>query len=298
MCTFTFIPFPLAEKNAQEQEAIPRCCLWIMGFHLILGDQWQVYRVEWYGTNTHAKQLLPFLLPFIRIAFYNQLPVLDISRYEFKLKPNLEFANIFLILWFLCGSFYFIVSPLRRDIGVMPMTIMAAVAILTVLNSQKGRLLRILPAVYIVILILSVIFTGFVHANTSAAQRQLKISVADSVGQYIREHTLPDDEIFTGTAVFAVKANRHIIFDISHPAPYESGIDDPWAGYDPHDVTQSITEIINYLEQNKIIYIVADNRTKSIFLSDGHPELRDYVFENYMIEKSEYNVDIYVREKS
>ena len=95
--------------------------------------------------------------------------------------------------------------------------------------------------------------------------------------------------------MFAVESDRRIILDISHPLAYALSVDDPTGGYDPYDITPSITEIMSYLEQHKVKYIVGDPRTKSLFISDKHPELRDYILENYTIEKTIDNVDIYAR---
>lgn len=268
--------------------------IWAFVLYLVVNGRF----IEWYAM---VQQPMPegyptaffYLLGFLSIISFL---FLVIPRFSFDLKPNLKFANIFLIAWFLCASTYFIISPLSCAIGAVPATIMAAIAILAILSHwREGRLGKVLPAIFITLLTLSAIFAGFAYANTLNPDRAIKMSTAREAGQYVNERTSPDDEIFTGVSIFAVEANRRITFDISHSLAYLSSVDDPMGGHDPYDITPSITEIINYLEQHKLKYIIADPRTKAIFISERHPDLRDYILENYVIEKSIGNVDIYAR---
>lgn len=73
---------------------------------------------------------------------------------------------------------------------------------------------------------------------------------------------------------------------------YITQSDDPMP-YDPNNIVPNTSEIINCLNRDKIEYVVADERTKSLFLSDRHPDVRDYILSNYMVETTIDNVNIY-----
>lgn len=268
--------------------------LWAFVLFLVVRGRY----VEWYdfGQQPMPSGYTIVFFSLLGLLFFISLLYLANPRFGIDIKSNLKYANIFLVVWLFSASIYFIISPTRSDIGFIPAAIMAAVAISVTFQLQRGRIWKGLAATFLTLLILSAVFAGFAYTNTPNPNRAIKMSVAQDVGRYVNERTLPDDEILAIT-MFAVESDRRIILDISHPLAYMSSDDDPTGGYDPYDLTPSITEIINYLVEHEVKYIVACPRTKSLFISDRHPELRDYILKNYTIEKSVDNVDIYARNR-
>lgn len=296
---YLFIPallfFSLLLKNLIKNRMIflPVVAgLWAFALFLVVKGRF----IEWYVLGQQPMPSNYPLVFFYLLGLLSLLSLLFLANHQFGsgLRRNLNFANTFLILWFFCDSIYFIISPLSSSIRAIPVSIMAAIGILAIFSPQKGRIWNILPDIFLILLILSAVFAGFAYVNTPNPDRSISMSVAREVGQYINERTSPDEKIFA-IPMFAVEADRRIVFDISHPLAYISTADDPTGGYDPYDITPSITEIINYLDHHEVKYMAVDFRTKGIFISGRHPELRDYILENYTVEKSIGDVDIYAR---
>ena len=266
--------------------------LWAFALFLVVKGRY----VEWYD---FGQQPMPSGYPIVFFGLLGLLSLVSLlylatPRFGIDTKSNHKFANIFLVLWLFSASIYFIISPVSSSIGAIPAAIMAAIAILVISQPHKGRIWNTLATTFLILLTLSAVFAWFAYTNTPNPDRAIKISVARNVGRYVNERTLPDDEILA-ISMFAVESNRRIILDISHPLAYIPSVDDPTAGYDPYDLTPTITEIINYLKQHEVKYIVAGPRIRGLFISDRHPDLRDYILENYTVEKSVDNVDIYGR---
>jgi len=266
---------------------------WILVLSVGLGGRYVGYH-SW-GLAGPPDTYTPILFCLLGLVALVSILLLTISKLNLNLKPNLNFANTFLILWFLCASAYFIMSPVRSEIGAVPAVIMSAIAILVVFRHRKELRGGILSAAFLILLILSAVFAGFVYIDAPLPERTLEMSTAREVGAYINEHTSPGDEILTGSPIFAVESDRRIIFDISHPMIYGNGSDDPTRGYDPYDIVPSIREMIEYLEFHEVRYIVADSRTHSLFISERHPDLRDYIIRNYIKVRSVDDVTIYAR---
>jgi len=302
---YLFIPFlvflSLLLKNLVKNRKtfIPALTLlWAFVLYIVVNGR----SIRWYD---FGQQPMPNGYPVVFFYLLGLLSLFSLlflanTRFALALKTKLNFTNIFLIVWFFCASIFLITNSrtfaFPNNIGAIPAAIMAAIAIVVLFEVQKGKLRKVLTFTFPILLILSTVFAGFVYINTPNPDRSIKMSVARDVGQYVKERTSPDDEILT-IAIFAVEADRRIVFDISHPLVYVSRVDDPARGYDPYNIIPTITELKNYLEQHKIEYIVADPRTKGLFISNRHQDLRDYILENYTIEKSIDNVDIYARNR-
>jgi len=265
---------------------------WAFIIYLVINGKF----IKWYD---YGQQPMPGGYP---TAFFCLLGLLSLaslwillhSKSSLAVKIKSGHAHIFIIVWWFCSSIYFIISPVSGNIGHIPITIMAAIAILVIFQGKKSITQKIAPIMFLGLLVMSAIFAGFAYENTLNPDRAIKISVAQEVGQYIEGNTSQDDEVLA-ISMFAVEADRRILLDISHPLSYVGTENDPTWGYDPYNITPSITEIINYMEQHEVKYIVADPRIASLFISWRHTDLQDYILTNYTIEKSVDNVDIYAR---
>lgn len=221
-----------------------------------------------------------------------------LSSDSFRLRSRFISANMFLVLWFCCASVFFVVSAAGSDIGDAPAVVMAAVAVAVLLQPRRLLPTRSLSIILLLLLIGSAVFGAFVFATTVNPDRGIPLAVTREIGQYVKERTAPGDEILTGTPAFAVEADRRIIFDISHPLAYVPRVDDPAEDEDPYNLTPSIPELINYLKEHDVKYIVADERTHLLFISDRHLALRLYILDNYHLEKLEGDIAVYARNGS
>ena len=164
----------------------------------------------------------------------------------------------------------------------------------TSLNNRRNieLLHRHSSILYVLIIVISAIFAANIYYSVDNPDRGLSMSTNMDVSDYIKENTLNNEPIFTAMPVFAVGANRPIIYNIAHPLMYITPFEDPMH-YDPNNIVPNTSEIIDYLYTNKIEYVVADQRTKAIFLSDKHPDIRDYILSHYIVETIIDNVYIY-----
>ncbi len=185
--------------------------------------------------------------------------------------------------------------------------LMSAVVLFKIYNYSKEAQVgifsvrRVIYPFFIVLILSSAIFSQFTYAKAADPDRQLKISTVEEVSKYIALNTGYNERIFTAEGIFAVYAERHLVLDIVHPALYYNitpqgivGVSDPLP-YDPYNTLPPVSEITNYLEKNKIKYIVAGPLTNSLFISNKHPNMRNYIRSNYYIEKEIDNISIYRR---
>lgn len=152
----------------------------------------------------------------------------------------------------------------------------------------------------------SMVVIGFVVSGSILPQftrefRGLNASVemrarhAQATIEYIRQHTGPDEEIFTAVPFFALRSGRPLALHLTHPVVYIPRVDDPKT-YDPYQVIPSLTQIQEYLEVHQVRYIIQDERTRSLFHSDRHPALAAYITDHYKKVESYGNIKILKRE--
>lgn len=176
----------------------------------------------------------------------------------------------------------------------MPMlSVSAAVFLLSVLNSKRrtGKML-------LVLLMGAAIFTQALHTYQPYTQAKgmdkfNSEETVNVVAAYISANTAASEEIF-GITAFAFEAGRRIIFDISHAMMYHypATVNDEKTmrslGY------PTIGEIISYLGDKKIRYVVVDAGFRETYFSIN-PQLEKYIYSNYHVEKEINGVKIYAR---
>lgn len=111
---------------------------------------------------------------------------------------------------------------------------------------------------------------------------------------FITENTKEKEEIFTAIPSFVLRSNRELALNITHPVIYASQ-NIEYTEENFSKAIPSIETMINYLEKNKVEYIIADKRTKSLFISNRHENLKNYILQNYEVSKIIDNIEIYKR---
>lgn len=120
---------------------------------------------------------------------------------------------------------------------------------------------------------------------------EIQTTNAWQVVQYIQANTKPSDTIFTAVPFFALRSGRNMTLPITHPVVYTSKQDDP-KPYDPYSVIPAVSEIQEQLKKTSVEYIILDERTRSLFLSDRHPEITKYIKKNYKAVQEFGNIKI------
>ena len=257
--------------------------------------------------DNHETQIFTILLVcFVILTIYY-------LNSNIKLNENTKHSNKILIWWFLSTTiFYVFIKKLWYAdyfAEFTPvMSLMSSVALVSIFSSSINinklqslsfshlKTLKLLHKhsyiFYTLLVVISAIFAANVYYSVDNPDRAISMSTNLNVATYINENTFENEYIFTAVPVFSVEANRPIIYNIAHPLMYLTPREEPMP-YDPNNIVPNTSEIINYLDENKIKYVVADKRTKAIFLSDKHPDIQNYITSNYFTETVIDNVHIY-----
>lgn len=182
---------------------------------------------------------------------------------------------------------------------IPPLCIMAAVMISLAFTRFSNRqrassttFFGLSSHMLIVFLIGSVIFSGVILGTAQQYGRSWSMDDINEVGEYISQHTVEGEEIFTMGTAFAVAADRPVVLHISHQAIYQGVAENP-VPYDPYGVIPKVSEIVSYLQEHYVRYIIMDGRTKGMI--DTHPALREFVYSNYILEAEFRKADVYKR---
>lgn len=109
---------------------------------------------------------------------------------------------------------------------------------------------------------------------------EIQAQSAWQVIEFIQANTQVNDKIFTAVPFFALRSGRELALPLTHPVVYTSKQNDP-KPYDPYEVIPSVSEIQEHLKNNRIKYIILDERTRSLFASSRHPEIAKFIKKNY-----------------
>lgn len=182
---------------------------------------------------------------------------------------------------------------------VPPLCIMSAVIISSVYSgfssgrrASQAAFFRLSSPMLVVFLIGSVIFSGVVLGTAHQYARSWSMDDINEVAEYISQHTSEGEEVFTMGTAFAVAANRPVVLNISHQAIYQ-GVEENPVPYDPFGVIPKVSEIVSYIQEHNVRYIIMDGRTKGMV--DTHPALREFVYSNYILEAKFHKADVYKR---
>jgi len=151
---------------------------------------------------------------------------------------------------------------------------------------------------YILLILFLNLFTISYYLNNNIIKgSDITKETLNQVIKYIKDNTNKNEKIFTTNPTFIFRSDRKLVLNITHPMVYWTN-PPSFSNYDPYNIVPSINDIINTLENNKIQYIIAWRRTKSLFLTNRHPNIKDYILKNYIKVEVISNIDIYKRKNT
>ncbi len=116
-------------------------------------------------------------------------------------------------------------------------------------------------------------------------------------GAHVKANTSPGEEIFAANVMVALEANRPLVFNISHPVAYRPTHDPDKTSHFPSLETMNYPdakELLNYLNRTRVRYIILDPYLQMNYL-DHHQELRDFIEENYELDRNYGEISVLVR---
>ena len=217
---------------------------------------------------------------------------LKIKGLDFKMDNEIFIMSFFIVVYFLMNLLFIEWVDTYIVNYVIPSLFLTILYFKTFLN--KSRLVLILAILSILLGAFSVIYYFDYNLNKASQIRKTELN---QVLLYLKQNTNQNEMIFSGNPSFAFRSNHPIAMNITHPLVYIT--DTPFfQDYDPYNNVPSINEIIQYLKNNEIKIIIADSRTKALFISDRHQDLQEYIQKTYEIDATFGDVDVYKKTKN
>ncbi len=158
---------------------------------------------------------------------------------------------------------------------LLPLVLMDAAAAIIIYEKKKKVLMPLL-----IIAALMIIFS-YHQGATSPHTGQYSWTAVLKAANYIKEKNSKDDEILTSALAIPFIANRGVPLNISHPTIYRYGrISDD----DRNALVPSLSELQNYMEENKAKFVIIDQNFKNTFFK-FHEVFEAYVRANYEQKK-------------
>ncbi len=264
-----------------------------IAFLYILGD---VY--AYYFMKNQLNLSILFILFFSSIIMLISIlfnPVLKIIVPFIKKQNYNAFSNNFLMFWFI-GPFLFYLIYYTWHVSYFTelssvVCLMSALIIHSMIKNKENKFVKI----FLILLVSSALFAQSLHfyqpySQSRGIDRIIYPKTVERVSSHILAHTAENEEIFANP-IFAFVSDRRVIFDISHPILYHY----PRTNAELSLINYpAITEIQDYLETNKINYVIDEiSMQESFFLV--YPAFKEYIGSNYTIEKEMDNVKIFRR---
>ena len=186
--------------------------------------------------------------------------------------------SIFLFCILLFYLMFRVILPYFYDL-LFPISIITAFIVIGIADSMRidtDDLLRAGKAVFICTLLLSFPISMAEYHYGDIKLNETDIGEFEECVTYLRDHAEPKEEIFTAKALIPLQAGLENIFNIVRPAPYLAHDTDLLERMD----YPSVHEIVEYLHQRSIRFIVVDWVMRHYFLNI-YPELDGYVDANY-----------------
>ena len=213
------------------------------------------------------------------------------------MKIDLQFPHIILLLWLLSILMFYLYYSMSQEIFMYELSAVASlIAGLIFYHIHKvadGR--SLLTKAFFTLIIISFVTSSFYYVDFEKDTTITKPWTVDEVADYIRENTREDEEIFTANMAIAIEADRPIVMNLSHPTIY---CKDYVQGFPDFSVINYPTPegIVQYLEKNRVRYIVNDPLTNYYYLM-FNDVLREYVMKNYVLVKEVNDVQILLRSR-
>ncbi len=210
-----------------------------------------------------------------------------ISSFHIKNATYIFIAFMFIVIY-ICGNLFFVEWV---DHYVINFVIPSIIIIWLFLEEFNISIF----IKYVFSISLLYFFSIFYYFNYNIVESSdIKKNTLDSIVLYIQKHTSENEIIFTANPTFVFRSDRNLALNITHPLVY---IKNPpyFSDYDPYKLVPSISWVIQYLENNKVQLIIADRRTKALFISDRHKYIQEYILKNYSLQTTIDSVEIYKR---
>jgi 4-amino-4-deoxy-L-arabinose transferase-like glycosyltransferase len=214
-----------------------------------------------------------------------------LSKFNFnKIKFPNEMGTLLLI--FFAPIPFFIVSAQWFAGYFLPFTVVGSIIAIIgiIILSRIYKFLNLIAKLFLIIIILGTwYFSVSIYVNSPIRQRSLWSQKSYiEIGEYIRENTSENEEVFTNALVYVVPNNRRSVMDLSRISLYAiSPVDMPdYIGTAKNLVPSG--ELATYVKNNVNI-ILMDSRTKVIFKTNS--DFAD-ILDGYHIDKSwpEYEI--------
>lgn len=215
-------------------------------------------------------------------------------------SPRHRFSNLLVLGWFGGYAFGYVFYAVRSHLFVdyfsdmMPvMSVMSAVAIVWIYSSWKkvtSNIPNLMKAIAFGVFFAAMLYPYiaiFSPANPynktdqaqvpalNRLQRLYSPASIKEVANYLVEH-VEDEEVITSDAIFALTAGKRVFHNLNRSLFYihDSGQARP-VNYDPHGLFPSISELVTYIDENQIEYVVEGLRTRQLL--DRHPQLNNLI---------------------
>lgn len=235
--------------------------------------------------------LFKVLLVFIFSA------LLSTSLYLFRKSEDIflqkRFSCIFCCLWIvilflpylLCKRFY--VSYFSE---ILPVLSLITGFIIISLFRQK-TIPKSAYKVFISSIVCSVLLTQLFYFCGYKLNMYYSVEENKQIAAYLKENTLPSEEIFTANNMVLFCAERRAVYNISHSNIYSYGE----IAFSPQKFNYpTVSEIMNYIESRQIRYCLIDSWTEKYFFAP-YPHFEEFFYSRYNLEKKIDDVKIYTR---
>jgi 4-amino-4-deoxy-L-arabinose transferase-like glycosyltransferase len=233
---------------------------------------------------------------FILIVFSLLILLFFLSKCNFnKVKFPNDMGVLFLI--FFAPIPFFIVSAQWFAGYFLPFTIAGSVIAIIgiIILTRVYKVLSLVEKLFVILVILGIWYVSIsIYVNNPIRQRSIWSQKSYiEIGEYIRENTSENEEVFTNALVYITPNNRRSVMDLSRISLYAvSPVDMPdYIGTAKNLIPSG--ELSEYVKNN-VNLILMDSRTKVIFNTNS--DFAD-ILDGYHIDKSwpEYEISAWKR---
>lgn len=214
------------------------------------------------------------------------------SKYKMKRLQVAKYSNIFLIFWFF-SIFFFYLFYRVYSVYMYELTAVSCIMTAVVVDSMRKSMPEFKNSVNIFVGLLAITMllsqSMYIEYNQSDYTKPRHVATIVAISDYISENTNTNEEVFAAWAIYPFNAQRNQMLNLTRPLY----VDSKWVqtlGY------PSTNEIIDYMDENKIKYVIVDYYMNDWIFSVS-PEFEQYVKENYIVCEKFGNTEIYERIK-
>jgi len=248
-----------------------------------------IFYLTFYGATTaktlqnFGSRIIPITLTNFFLLYYS-LSIIFIFFLNKKINfKSLNFKNDQLYWWLLLfapAAFYLIHVQLFSNIFlsfIILGCVMAAMGLYYLIEITKRSSL-ITKTSLLVILASFFVVPVYLNSTTTLRDRMWPQRARNEIGNYIKENTQENEEIFTNAIIFVVENNRRIALDLSRSTIYT---DNPVYMPDYIGTAKNLIPSLQLAEyiKNNINLILIDNRTASLFKNNSDfTDIKQYYY--------------------